>query len=205
MSTRRLFLKWPGRSASRRARRPTTRRVGPVVMATEPAQLMTHRAVTTSCSDVTSSTWPRRVENLALRPGGADIRRLHVPMDDAMLVSCCSPLAILRARRRCLYGRGRARRPAASRRVERHRDEQLPFGGLADPVDCADVGCQRLRRVLEQKAACRLWSRRGGAEETRATPAEPVVERLVTTPIAPERGLENEIPADGLSFPPEHR
>ena len=142
-----------------------------------------------------------------------DIRRLHVPMDDAMLVRLLQSACDLEGDRDGVLTRQRAAQEARLQRlavVERHRDEQLPLGCLADLVDRADVGMiqRRGRAGLQQKAAFRLRSRAevAGQELQGDVSAEPLVERFVDHSHRPgAEGFEHAVPADGLSFPPEHR
>jgi len=83
-------------------------------------------------------------------------------MDDAVLVSLLQSAGDLKGDRDGFLTRQRAAHEARLQRlavVERHRDEQLPLGCLADFVDRADVGMIQRRRGarLLQKAARRLW------------------------------------------------
>ena len=75
--------------------------------------------------------------------------------------ACCSPPAIWRASATASSNGSAAAREARLQRlavVERHRDEQLPVGGLADLVDRADVRMieRRRRARLAQEAALGL-------------------------------------------------
>ena len=127
--------------------------------------------------------------------------------------ACCSPPAIWRATATASsHGSATAHEARLQRLavVERHRDEQLPLGCLADLVDRADVGMIQRRRGagLLQKAAFRLGSRAEVARQELQgdVPAEPLVERLVDHSHRPRaEGFEHAVPADGLSLPPEHR
>ena len=155
-----------------------------------------------------------KVENLRRSVGEEhDVRRLHVPMDDAVLVRLLQSTCDLEGNRDGVLARQRAAHEARLQRlaaVERHRDEQLPLGCLADLVNRADVGMIQRRggAGFLKKAAFGL---RPHAEVARQelqgdVPAEPLVERFVDHPHrAGAEGLEHAIPADGLSLPPEHR
>jgi hypothetical protein len=134
-------------------------------------------------------------------------------MDDATLVSVLQSTCDLERNGDGVLTRQGTTHEARLQRlavVQRHRDEQLPFGCLADLVDRADAGMIQRRRgaCLLQKAARRLGS---SAEVGRKklqgdVPAEPLVERFVDHSHRPRaEGFENAVPPDGLSFPPEHR
>ena len=128
-----------------------------------------------------------KVENLRPSVGEEhDIRRLHVAMDDAMLVSLLQSARDLESNRDGVFTRQRTAHETRLQRlavVERHRDEQLSFGCFADLVDRADVGVIERRRSagLVQEAALRIWShakvRRKKLQGDVST--EPLVERSV--------------------------